>query len=379
MITRQFPIAILPAYPFEKEYDLSKIIYFDIETTGFAADSTYLYLIGCAFYKDNSFHIIQWFSEDIKEETLLITSFFKFLNNYEVLLHYNGTGFDIPYLLRKCASLKLDYSFNHLINIDLYKKITPYKKILKLANYKQKTIEAFLNIHRKDVFSGGDLIDVYQSYLGKKHYENLRKTRDPEIQLPSPTESEMLLHQLLLHNEDDIKGLLYISPILNYVDLFEKPIRILQAGVDGELLTICFEISATLPVRISFGNDLARITASDNKASLTIYIFDGELKYFYDNYKDYYYLPAEDSVVHKSLAHFVDKEHRQKAKLSNCYTKKQGIFAPQYDMVFTPCFKNSYQDKISFLEIHTDFLLQEDKLEQYVAHILSHIIAKSDS
>jgi uncharacterized protein YprB with RNaseH-like and TPR domain len=378
MITRQFALNQMPDYPFDKEYDLNKIIYFDIETTGFAADSTYLYLIGCAYYSNSTFHIIQWFSEDIREEALLITTFFEFLSNYEVLLHYNGSGFDIPYLLRKCASLKLNYSFDHLTNIDLYKKISPYKKVLKLVNYKQKTIETFLNIHRKDIFSGGDLIQVYQSYLGKKHYETLKKTRDPKFELSSPSEAEQLLYLLLLHNEDDIRGLLYITPILNYVNLFEKPIRIQQAGVDQEVLTIRFEVSANLPVRINFGNDLVHCTAFDNSASLTIPIYEGELKYFYDNYKDYYYLPAEDRAVHKSLAHFVDKEHRQKAKLSNCYTKKQGSFAPQYNMLFTPCFKNSYQDKLSFLEIHTDFLLQEENLEQYVSHLLSHIIAKAE-
>jgi uncharacterized protein YprB with RNaseH-like and TPR domain len=379
MITRQFPINQMPNYPFEKEYDLDKIVFFDIETTGFAADSTYLYLIGCAYYRDNSFYMIQWFSEDIREESLLITTFFEFLKDYKVLLHYNGSGFDIPYLLRKCTSLKLNYSFDQLINIDIYRKISPYKKVLKLANYKQKTIETFLNIHRKDVFSGGDLIVVYQSYLGKKHYETLKKTRNPEVILPTPSEAEMLLHQLLLHNEDDIKGLLYISPILNYVDLFEKPIRIVQAGVERDILTIRFEVSASLPVRVNFGNDLAHFTAYDTMASLEIRIYEGELKYFYDNYKDYYYLPAEDCVVHKSLAHFVDKEHREKAKLSNCYTKKEGLFAPQYNMLFTPSFKIGYQDKLSFLEIHTDFLLQEEILEQYVSHILSHIVSKADA
>jgi len=379
MITRQFSLEQMPGYPFEREYDLKRIAYFDIETTGFAADSTYLYLIGCAYYKEASFHLIQWFSEDIREETLLITSFFEFLSDYDVLLHYNGTGFDLPYLQRKCASLKLPYSFQHLISLDLYKKVLPYKKIFKLSNFKQKSLETFLNIHRKDMFDGGDLIEVYQSYLGKKHYETLKKTRNPDVTSTAPSEAELLLHALLLHNEDDIKGLLYISPILYYVDLFEKPIRILQAGVEQDILTIRFEISASLPVRINYGNDLTHLTAFDKTATLTIHIYEGELKYFYDNYKDYYYLPAEDTAIHKSLAQFVDKEYRTKAKPSNCYTKKQGIFAPQYEMIIKPCFKNGYQDKLSFLEIHTDFLLQEENLEQYVSHLLSHLISKANS
>ncbi len=377
MITRQISLEQMPEYHFEENYDVSRLVFFDIETTGFAADSTYLYLIGCSYYRDNSFQLIQWFSEDIREESQLITSFFEFLKGYDVLLHYNGTGFDIPYIQRKCALLGLNYSFEKLISIDIYKKISPFKKIFRLNNFKQKTIESFLNINRTDTFSGGDLIQVYQGYLGKKNYELLRSKRNPGAIFESPSEAEILLNQLLLHNEDDLRGLILISPILSYADLFERPIRILSAGVDGNQFTIHFELSVSLPVRVSYGNDLAHLTAIGNHAILTIQIFEGELKHFYDNYKDYYYLPAEDRVVHKSIAHFVDKDYRSKAKPSNCYTRKQGIFAPQYELLFTPCFKLEYQSKLSFLEIHTDFLLQEEMLEQYVKHIMNYLVAKN--
>ncbi len=378
MITRQLSLGQMPEYPFERDYPIDKIVFFDIETTGFAANSTYLYLIGCAFYKDDSFSLIQWFAEDIKEESLLLSSFFEFLKDYEVLLHYNGTGFDIPYLLKKCQQCKLDYSFDHLTNIDIYRKILPLKKLFRLPSFKLKSIEAFLEIRRTDIYDGGDLIQVYQGYLGKKHYETLRRLRSPETAVTAPSEAEQLLGLLLLHNEDDIRGLLLISSILHYADLFEKPIRILQAGVEGHRFLIQFELSSSLPVKVSGGNDLVRLTAEGTAASLSIQIYEGELKYFYENYKDYYYLTSEDSVIHKSLAQYVDTEYRKKAKPSNCYTRKQGLFAPQYDVLFTPSFRLDHQSKLSFLEIHTDFLLQEEKLEEYVKHILKIIISKAE-
>lgn len=372
MITKQFPVDLTLNYNFE--YQLDNIVFFDIETTGFSADTTYLYLIGCIYYKDSSFHLIQWFSEDIQEEALLITSFFNFLQDYEVLVHYNGTGFDIPYLMRKCSTLKFDFSFDHILSIDLYKKISPLKKIFKLSNYKQKTIEAFLNVKRKDTNDGGDLIQIYQSYIGKKHIETLRNARNPEIMNSVPSKAAELLQLLLLHNEDDIKGLVRICSILYYIDLFEKPIHVIQSGIEGDQFIIRFTLSSPLPTRIRFGNDIAFVTAFHTTGTLSIHIYDGELKFFYDNYKDYYYLPEEDAAVHKSLALYVDKDYRQKAKPSNCYTKKQGFFAPQYEPVITPCFRQNYRDKISFLEIHTDFLLQEENLEKYVSHILKYLI-----
>lgn len=375
MITKEYSLEQMPGYPFDRDYDIRRIAFFDIETTGFAAESTYLYLIGCAYYKDSSFHLIQWFSEGFKEEELIISSFFEFLKNYDVLLHYNGSGFDIPYLQRKLSLLGLDYSFEGIQSIDIYKKLHPYKKIFRVPNFKLKSLEGFLNIRRQDTFDGGDLIQVYQSYIGKKHYEKLWMVRNSQTEMPHNSEADVLLKQLLLHNADDIRGLLLISPILYYADLFEKPVRILQAGVDEGVLSIRFEITAELPVRISYGNDLVHLTAYEHTAVLTVQVYEGEMKYFYDNYKDYYYLPAEDYAIHKSVAHFVDKDYRVKAKPSNCYTRKEGIFAPQYELLINPYFKLNYQDKRSFLEIHTDFLLQEENLELYVTHLLNHLVS----
>ncbi|HBI72568.1 MAG TPA: exonuclease [Lachnospiraceae bacterium] len=383
MITRQLPMDLDLQYPFT--YDRTKILFFDIETTGFSPETTYLYLIGCIYYKDSSFQLIQWFSEGIDEEACVIQAFFEFSKNYEALIHFNGSGFDIPYLLRKCFLLKLPYAFDYLQGIDLYKKIYPYRKILRLPNCKQKTIEAFLHISRKDTLDGGDLIEVYQAFLGKRRYEILKRKHrhltsderlpaNPSSSNAMPSESETLLQQILLHNEDDIKGLVQICPILYYADLFEKPIRIQKANIKGTALIIEFELVTALPVPIQYSTDIVCFTAQETQAALSIELFEGELKYFYENYKDYYYLPAEDRAIHKSLAAFVDKDYRQKAKPATCYTRKKGIFVPQYEPVITPYFQQKYSDKISFLEIHTDFLLQEENLERYVHHILSHMM-----
>lgn len=372
MLTREVPIDEILSYSFCTNTE--KIVFFDIETTGFAADTSYLYLIGCIFFKNSSFHLIQWFAEDIKEEALLISSFFEFLKDFEVLVHFNGNGFDIPYLIRKCSQLQLEYTFDKINSIDIYRKILPYKKIFQLKSYKQKEIEAFLKVNRDDKYSGGELIEVYQSYLGKKRYELLYNKRNPNIANQIPSSADALLHMLLLHNEDDVKGLIKICPILSYTDLFETSHPINQAVVIGNVLTIQFELTYALPVNVYVKNSVAEFYTTKSLVTLNIPIFEGELKYYYENYKDYYYLPAEDKVIHKSLALFVDKDFREKAKPSNCYTRKKGLFVPQYDTILTQYFKNKYTDKITFIEIHTDFLLKEDNLSLYVSHILSCLL-----
>ena len=82
------------------------------------------------------------------------------------------------------------------------KQGSSWKKILGLKDLKQKSIEGFLHISREDQYSGGQLIEVYQEYL---------KTRE-----------QSLLSLLLLHNEDDLKGMPALLPVLSYPDFFSQ-------------------------------------------------------------------------------------------------------------------------------------------------------------
>ena len=376
MLTIKKAVDITCNYSLSQDYDKDRILYFDIETTGFPPKTTYLYMIGCIYYKESSYHLIQWFAENIEEETLLISAFFDFLEDYDVLVHYNGLGFDIPYINKKCSHLTLNYSFRNITHIDIYKEISPYKKLFRLNNFKQKSIEKFLGINRDDTEDGGSLIPIYQSYIGKRRIEKLKGFNMPEAEDKSLLESTELLDVLLLHNEDDLKGLIMISHILAYIDIFKKPISIIGCTIEDNKLLINFQLSSSIPVRISLGNDLHYFSAFGKAASLSSKIFEGKMKYFYDDYKDYYYLPREDKAIHKSIALYVDKDFREKAKASNCYTKKDGVFIPLYKDIFTPIFRRNYEDKkIGFIELTEDFISNKDKLYTYTNHLLDHMLS----
>lgn len=373
MLTRELNLNQMPAYPFEEEYDLNKIVFFDIETTGLSPQNSYLYLIGCAYYKDDSFHLLQWFSENVSEEEKIIGCFFDFIKDYDVLIHFNGSSFDLPFIQEKLKQLELDYCFDDLISLDIYRMIKPYRQLLRLSNMRQKSIESFLKIKRKDKLDGEELIGIYAGYIGKKRYECLKQSRLQGSIPVEPSESARLLELLLLHNEDDICGLLKISSILYYVGIFNKPIRISTVKTEKDSLIVSFKLSSRLPVAIRLGDGPVAVYTDGDEAHMTVQIYEGELKHFYDNYRDYYYLPEEDCAVHKAVAAFVDKNYRVKAKPSNCYTKKSGLFAPQYEKVISPCFMQGHQDKLSFVEVHTDSLLREDNLELYIRHLLNHL------
>ena len=187
---------------FEIEYDISRLapidelLFLDIETTGFTARSSYLYLIGCAYNEGGKWCTVQYLAESYEQEVDILKAFYDFAKDYKYLVHFNGNQFDMPYLVQKCKQHELDINFDSFSGIDLYKRISPCKVFLGLQNCKQKTMEKYLGIDREDAFSGGELIGVYHDYV-----------KDP---------SEFARNTLLLHNEDDLKGMLSILPMLSY-------------------------------------------------------------------------------------------------------------------------------------------------------------------
>lgn len=88
------------------------------------------------------------------------------------------------------------------------------------------------------------------------------------------------------------------------------------------------------------------------KASLPV--ISGEFRHFYKDYKNYYYLPAEDTAYHKSVSSFVDKSARIQATASTAYTKKTGDFVPVFKGInaHPDClFRKSYEDKAEYIPL----------------------------
>lgn len=349
-------------YPLEAIAPLNEIVFFDIETTGFSAASSTLYLIGCAYYEANAFHTIQWFGEDRDDEERILVHFFEFINKFKYLLHYNGAHFDIPYIMKKVQKYQLDFSFDAFESIDIYKMISPYKSFLALDNLKQKTIETFLQIKRTDTYDGGQLISVYHDYV------------------KSPTVYNREL--LLLHNADDLAGMLLILPVLAYYDLFHKPFSIKEAVLneytdfDGhtqnEILISC-TTEVSIPRPVTCQKEGCSLICQKSSMKLRIPIYHKELKYFYPNPKDYYYLPDEDVAIHKSVAAYVAPSHRINATLATCYTKKKEQYLPQWDALFEPAFKEDYRDKHQFFPFDEAILTDMDTLSTYCSHILEKL------
>lgn len=352
---------IIVKYPIESLGKPEDMLFIDIETTGFSYKSSKLYLIGCLYY-DNGFKIKQYFADTYEDEKDILEEFFCFAKRFKLLIHFNGNNFDIPYLLGKCREHSLPYSFDEFDGIDIYKRINPYKMFLKLENCKQKTIEKFLSIEREDQFTGGDLIGVYEEYV---------KTKDPDSK-----------KFLLLHNFEDVQGMLEILPILAYSDIFTKKLIVTkvsasyyedESGATHSEIMMVMDLPNELKAPISFLYDKCYFSAAGNQGMLRVPLYEEEMKFFYANYKEYYYLPVEDVALHKSVSVFVDRDHREQATAANCYTRKTSKYLPEWSPIITPFFKRSYESKDLFFELTDERRTDREMFSEYASHVLDHM------
>lgn len=367
MLTIKKQLQLPDTYPLERIGRLEDLLFFDIETTGFSGDYSNLYLIGCTYYADGFWNLIQWFADTADSEVELLHHFFEFLKQYKILIHFNGDGFDIPYLLKRCRAFGLTYDFSDVESVDIYKRIKPYRKLLGLESMKQKAIEQFLGVSRKDMYSGGQLIEVYHDYL--------------------MTHEKFLYDFLILHNEDDLKGMPVILPILNYPDFLEHPFRLADQqiltetdifGAPHHLFSLSCESDYDIPVAFESASNPVSLVAKDNQLTLIIDLYEGTLKHFYPNYKDYYYLIYEDTAVHKSIGEYVDKDARTKATAKTCYTKQDGCFLPQFEPIWEPVMKQEPKDKMSYAPLDQVCLEDPGCFTAYLRQLMSHLGVRFD-
>lgn len=326
---------------------------FDIETTGLSADTSYLYLIGAICMEEDELTLIQWFCDEYSEEKEVLSSFWDFMKNYTRLVHYNGTGFDIPYLNKKFKRHCLSYAIDGEGTLDIYKLLLPFKKHTNFTDFKQKTLEQYAGFTREDTFSGGDLTEVYAAYAGKYRLATLTGKTE---------EADALRHVMLLHNHDDLIGLLYLYSKTRLSDFFAGNLQPSIIKLEqGLLYTFDFPL---LPFPLSIIQNDCIFTVTDKETDLLLPFYEGELKYFFKEYKNYYYLKYEDTAVHISVAEWVDKDVKEKCKPATAYQKKNGTFLalpfskPEQneELAETPLFYREYKTMPAYIEYNAELI-----------------------
>lgn len=353
-------------------------LFFDIETTGFSKDNTILYLIGCGYFIENGFQFIQWFNDDGTSEEEILLAFHDILKQKDwQLVTFNGNSFDIPYLKRHYELNELPCDIESFPSLDFYQFLKPFQSLFQMTHGKQKDWEHFLELYREDIYDGGQLIAVYKEYLMNKE--------------------EALLHNLLLHNEEDLLGMKYLLPLFSYRMLLSKDLSLIKVSPGESLfekgtgsIAISCKLPLALPKPLNFSTSIGSISTNKNDSSILIislpYI-EETLKHFFKDYRNYYYLPEEDRAVHKSVGCYVERKYRRAAKASTCYIKKEGIFLPipktqkhygiqieryPYQDSF-PLYKREFKSPRSFAEFDNLFSDKNESLAIYLRDVIKEL------
>ena len=281
----------------------------DIETTGLSASRAYIYCIGCSCLSDtdvSSISIQLFFAEAPKQEPALLNALTGLLKTHKTIVTFNGNTFDLPFLKKRYSVNHMPHPFSDVQSVDLYREACRLKQVIQLPDYKQKSIETFLGCFREDPYTGKELIAQYLLYIKKP--------------------SEELLHHLLLHNGEDVRGMYDLFALLLYSEFLKGNFEIknmsLSSADQASFCDIVLTTEYAFPQKVTAIMPDASLILQDKKAMISFPVQHGCLRHYFKDYKNYYYLPEEQTIIHKSLGVCVDPGHRQKATKENCYLEK---------------------------------------------------------
>ncbi len=137
-------------------------------------------------------------------------------------------------------------------------------------------------------------------------------------------------------------------------------------------LLIAYETNRTAPGKTVLFKEPFFLFYQGNRARIRLPIVEAELKHFFDNYKDYYYLPDEDMCVLKSVAHAVSPDHRENAKKETCYIRYSGFFIPLLHADL-PSFRQDYKSRMLFEQYHPEEVTPDfcDRIGATILHYLN--------
>ncbi len=339
------------------------ITLFDIETTGLSAKSSYVYLIGYMKNEGGKAVLTLLFAENYSEEKELVKTFLDSLKDGNTLVHYNGAGFDIPYINQKIKRHCLGKELCVSETVDLYKYLIKVKKYLSLPNLKLKTVEKAAGYARTDTFDGGELIEVYAELVGMIRLYQITKKQETREKI------DALESVILLHNTEDILGLYEVFKKTNFTSAVSGKIAP-KIDINSYEVSAYFDVPLFPSVfELSLKN--MYIMNSKDSTELVFPILDTELKLFFENYKDYTFVLDKGIALHNSCVSGIAKENKKKCTAKTAYTKTKGRFlyfplCTSTDTGSLTFFKESYESKDFYVPLNTDEAFLKDYVNEMI-------------
>ena len=173
------------------DLDLNSALFLDLETTGLSGGAgTVPFLIGAGFYREEKFHILQFFLEDLGAEPAMIHDFAAFLagTGFRSVVSYNGKVFDLPLLENRFIMHREALALSGLPHLDF---LFPART---LWSHKQESCR--LCELARDILEVEREEDIPSAEIPWRYFEYLR-ARDFS-----------LIEPVLYHNQEDLLSLL---------------------------------------------------------------------------------------------------------------------------------------------------------------------------
>lgn len=313
----------------------------DLETTGLNPRKHTIVSIGLMYY-DKTYNVIHSFVEKPEDEEACLIKFLEFIEAFKVLVTYNGTQFELPFLLKRCYHYELDTTpLLNLRHIDL-------KKNLKVFNKKRLELEALFFYTRHCKSAGLDIVKLYQTYQ----------------QHPDPLYKECIF----AHQKEELGSLMCFTEF--YLACIQvHSWQLLSYQINEMSLDVTFKTTFTF--KSSFFGMAYQVAFAYLKGTDTLHIifplYHGTLYQSLKPTKDYYYIESQNQLVHKSLAQFIEPSLKRRARPSECVLYKESTF-----LLLLPSFKTTLpiwegansQSYIHYRDISQSFL------QNYLLHFI---------
>jgi len=148
----------------------TKWAFLDTETTGLAGGTgTYAFLIGVGSIDAEGFRLRQFFMRDYGEEASLLWRLAEHLEQFDVLITYNGKAYDQPLLETRFRMMRARHPFDRLEHLDL---LFGARRLWKLRLESCRLVDLenqILGVERQGDLPGEMIPYYYFDYLRTKH------------------------------------------------------------------------------------------------------------------------------------------------------------------------------------------------------------------
>lgn len=189
----------------------------DIETTGLSAARDAVTLIGVLTRDEKGLKVTQFLANSLEEEPAVLAAFFDFIKPFDLILNYNGTTFDVPFLNKRSRKHKLQERIDPCRSVDYLRLFRTSYLTEILPDLKLKTVEKLAGVDREDTISGKDCIAMFKAFSEKN--------------------DRLAGKKLLLHNFEDLSCFPALDKLIRKIDLHEAlmktgfPVRSAGQGI----------------------------------------------------------------------------------------------------------------------------------------------------